>query len=115
MSCSRETCFSAFSWSRAPTKSRLMSSLPPLRHDRIAAEKKRGGHPRPRRPFMLGGVYNEIGRARNGRRCGAAQARRASGRDGGSVAPFDVALEDVDELVDQPLAAQGPVEPAVDE
>src|SRR6185312_14825549 len=47
MSCSRETCFSAFSWSRAPTKSRLMSSLPPLRHDRSAAKKRRGGHPRP--------------------------------------------------------------------
>src|ERR1044071_1797978 len=44
----------------------------------------------------------------------------ASGRtdDGGRyrrISPLDVRLEDVDELVDEPLAAERPVEPAVDE
>src|SRR6187551_2754503 len=51
MSCSRETCFSAFSCRRAPTKSRLMSFVllyaSTSVENPVTAEKKRGGHPRP--------------------------------------------------------------------
>src|SRR5690242_11284825 len=46
ISCSRETCFSALSWRRAPTKSRLIDRLLSQMPSNGRSVKKRGGHPR---------------------------------------------------------------------
>src|SRR5262245_43793470 len=43
MSCSRETCFSAFSCRRAPTKSRLMIASSPLQRRERPVRKKDAG------------------------------------------------------------------------
>src|SRR6476659_5524752 len=121
ISCSRETCFSALSWRRAPTKSRL--TAPPRCCEIPGADKKkRGGHPRQRsgrsvprkytrpsvdrRSGVLGGrvptprlsrpVASAILAAR------APGTLRGDGRPVGRIAPVDGGLEDVDELVDQP-------------
>src|SRR5258706_7016104 len=73
MSCSRETCFSALSWSNAPTKSRLIvllllsESLSPPKKD-VGVTHVRGGR------LLLAAVYNEVaGASTEGRtsvRCG---------------------------------------------
>ena len=46
ISCSREICFSALSWRRAPTKSRLTMASVRCADVRSPLKKKRGGHPR---------------------------------------------------------------------
>src|SRR3990172_1789176 len=112
MSCSRGTCFSALSWRRAPTKSRLMVASP-SNHRRSLSEappkKIRGGHPRPRggrfdSPRSIHPSWWTVDQRSGGLGC---PVRR--------VAALDVGLEDADELVDEALAAERPIEPAVDE
>src|SRR6266576_2136835 len=82
ISCSRETCFSALSWRRAPTKSRL--TLPPrCANFRWADIKKRGGHPRTERPFSYEELYTRTRGGlklpgRRGSRCGLGH-RQAGG------------------------------------
>src|SRR5215211_3548179 len=116
MSCSRETCFSAFSCRRAPTKSRLMSFvlLSDRRRSRKPSPPKKnvGVTHVPRRPTTFGRVYTRPSRASNG-----GTLRRSSGRQrrARAVAPLHVRLEQLDELVDQAFTAERPVEPAVDE
>src|SRR5690349_10165999 len=120
ISCSRETCFSALSWRSAPTKSRL--TLPP-RCARWADKKKRGGHPRHGaavqldRKYSPGGVDDQSrgGRPKAGRRGRSARDEGPSRQARGRIAPVHIVLEDVDELLHEPLAAERPVEPAVDE
>src|SRR5262245_48150582 len=121
MSCSRETCFSALSWSRAPTKSRLMSSLPPLRHCQWprAAEKNTWGSPtseaaiHARRSIHRG--LPSVDRSEDGPSQRPKRRARSGRRRDLAVAVLDVALEDADELVDEAVAAERPVELAIDE
>src|SRR5215207_4152722 len=132
MSCSRETCFSALSWRRAPTKSRLMSFvlLSESTVDRVAAKKNvgvthvPGGH-------ISSGKYT---REQPAAKIGSAPPGGAGGGPGSGHAqresrlhsidrvarrraesPLHVLLQDADELVDEALAAQGPVQASVHE
>src|SRR4029078_3443700 len=114
ISCSRETCFSALSWRRAPTKSRL--TAPPRCCFQFpgADKKKRGGHPRHGAAVQFcgsihgrawtvdPGVLREGVPDRGFPAGGVGDSRRANARtlraDRGSVrriAPVDVGLEDV--------------------
>src|SRR5919112_4970141 len=66
ISCSRETCFSAFSWRRAPTKSRL-TGPPPTRCSLFAMGRQQrdvGVTHVTERPFSSGEVYI-VGRLRS--------------------------------------------------
>src|SRR5450432_3481084 len=111
MSWSRGTCFSALSWSSAVTKSRFMVRLPSrlpfagpnsVLSDR---QKKRGGHPRSMR--AAGEVDREY--------TPEGVDRRSGERHGHRKAALDIVVEDPLEFLDQALATQGPVEPAVNE
>src|SRR5216117_3591495 len=100
ISCSRETCFSALSWRRAPTKSRLIDRLLSRRCQATAGPiKKRGGHPRHGAAVQFARVYPGC----------------VDGSNGRGEPPGDVVLEDVDEFRHQAVAAERPVEPAIDE
>src|SRR5512146_2842996 len=75
MSCSRETCFSALSWRRAPAKSRLISFV--LLSDTVSPPKKNVGVTHAsRRPFLFGGVYTGPPGASNGARMRAMSVER---------------------------------------
>src|SRR5215213_2171480 len=108
MSCSRETCFSAFSWRSAPTKSRLTFRPPRCSFcasENRRPEKKRGGHPRHGAAVQFAGVYTRRGGPPP---VGAPPTRRA-------VPALDVGLEQLDELRDEPVAPERSIELAVDE
>src|SRR5919112_2615659 len=63
ISCSRETCFSAFSWRRAPTKSRL-TGPPPTRCSVFAMGRQKrdvGVTHVTERPFSSAEVYTRRG------------------------------------------------------
>src|SRR5690349_950838 len=124
---SRETCFSALSWSSAPTKSRLIGclllSVAQWRQGRRHKETW-VGHPRPEAALHCWAkVYTRPrGRlnARTGRRwprspIASGDSAGPDGLDPGAVAPVDVVLEQVDELGHDAVAPEGPVERAVDE
>src|SRR5688572_23098810 len=129
ISCSRETCFSALSWRRAPTKSRLTIASSSAHGCQITAgpKKRRGGHPRHGAAVQLRRVYTRTrGRlkreplgarsADRGDRCGVLAGLRWLRDDARPWIPrCNVVLEDVNELGDQAVAAQRPVELAVDE
>src|SRR6266498_370462 len=125
ISCSREICFSALSWRRAPTKSRLTmaSVLRAVMASCCAAQKKkRGGHPRRGAAVQLAGSIHPEGWTLNGRpgrpdhgewpRTRDRPARRGPPREGSAVrgrrgdfgcreTPPHVVLEDLDEFGDQ--------------
>src|SRR5579862_9410455 len=113
MSWSRGTCFSALSWSSAVTKSRFMVRLPShlpftgpnsVWSDR---QKKRGGHPRSiRAAVKLTGVYT---------RGGGPSMSSDGGRRRLRIAALDVVVEDSLELLDEGVAAQRPIQLAIDE
>src|SRR5215217_827541 len=119
---SRETCFSALSWSSAPTKSRLMGCLllSLLDGGRVADTKKRGlvTHAQ-RRPCVVAEVYTgargRLNRPRPPKPSVAASSARRRRLDPGAVARLDVVLEEVDEVGDDPVAAERPVQRAVHE
>src|SRR5215208_738780 len=119
MSCSRDTCFSALSCRRAPTKSRLMSSA--LLSDRLRAKpsrrKKTWGSPTSQAAISVRGSIHASGRAAKwappevgpaGLEPGSGHLEREARLDrihavrGGAgrraVSPFHVVLEDADEL-----------------
>src|SRR6476661_8584150 len=106
MSCSRETCFSAFSCRRAPTKSRLMiASCTAATPGTAGPKKRRGGHPRHGAAVQLGAVYTRMGGRPPGARAWAEREPRVLARSGGAahrrrIALFDVVLEELDELGD---------------
>src|SRR5438093_2714339 len=100
ISCSRETCFSALSWRRAPTKSRLIDRLLSRRYRTTTGPKKNVGvthvteRPFSYRKYIPGCVDDS---------------------NGSRESALHVVLEDVDELGDEAIAAERPVEPAIDE
>src|SRR5512132_3362137 len=117
MSCSRGTCFSALSWRRAPMKSRLTSSRPPL--SAVRRRKKTWGSPTLRGGLFRSADYtpDPVDRRPSLDRCRAAPA--PSPPSGlwcpRPVSSLDVALQEADELVHQPVATERPIELAVDE
>src|SRR4051812_7439755 len=130
ISCSRETCFSALSWRRAPTKSRLTAPPRCTQIDPGPTKRNVGVTHVVERPFSCrkytqrawtaqprGSVAERDFGIRRGAGCrSSGPSARSDDRTGcGGISPLDVRLEDVDELVDESLAAERPVEPAIDE
>src|SRR3954454_22186941 len=115
-SASRETCFSALSWRSAPTKSRLMVCLllccsmkcgvPPTQRNVGWSPTFPGG------PAMLRRLYTG---PRGAQPATAGRASAAGEHEVAGKPPVDVLLEQVDELRDDVVAAQGAVELPVHE